>query len=186
MKKLLLTVLFGMFAVAGFSQLRWDAKFGMNFSNLTVDGTKALPGFTMGVGMDYEFNENWALQPGVMFTSKGYKVKDVYKARPVYLDIPILAAYKFAVTDNAKLFINAGPYLAFGLGGKVKFDGGGDMKVFDKDEGDADRFDIGLQWGIGAELNGHYIVSITGQHGFISPFDEGKNMSFAIGVGYRF
>ena len=129
----------------------------------------------------------YALNPIVRkLVEKGYKVKDVYKARPVYLDIPILAAYKFAVTDNAKLFINAGPYLAFGLGGKVKFDGGGDMKVFDKDEGDADRFDIGLQWGIGAELNDHYIVSITGQHGFISPFDEGKNMSFAIGVGYRF
>lgn len=35
MKKVLLTLIMGMFAVAGFSQLRWDVKFGMNFGNMT-------------------------------------------------------------------------------------------------------------------------------------------------------
>ena len=29
MKKLVLTVLFGMIALAGFSQVRWDAEFGI-------------------------------------------------------------------------------------------------------------------------------------------------------------
>ena len=124
MKKLLLTLALGMVAVFGFSQVRWDVKFGMNFSNQTkLDETKALPGFTMGVGADYAFNENWYFQPGVMITSKGYKVKyagEKVTVRPVYLDIPILAAYKFDITDNTKFVINAGPYLAIGLGGKAK------------------------------------------------------------------
>ena len=31
---------------------------------------------------------------------------------PIYLDIPILAAYKFAISDNAKFVVNAGPYMA--------------------------------------------------------------------------
>lgn len=31
MKKFLMTVVLGMFAVAGFSQVKWDVKFGMNF-----------------------------------------------------------------------------------------------------------------------------------------------------------
>ena len=35
MKKLLLTLALGMVAVFGFSQVRWDVKFGMNFSNQT-------------------------------------------------------------------------------------------------------------------------------------------------------
>ena len=192
-----------MVAAVGFSQLRWDVKFGMNFSNATkLDDSKAITGFTMGVGADYAFNENWAFQPGVMITSKGYKGKiggEKATTRPVYLDIPILAAYKFDIADNTKFVINAGPYLAFGLGGKYKehWDNGDDWKVFDKKGSDWNRFDLGLQWGLGVELGEHYLVNFTAQHGFICPLDgdmynnkgdkiSPKNMSFAIGVGYRF
>ena len=198
MKKFLMTAVLGMFALAGFSQVKWDAKFGMNFSNMTkFDDTKALPGFNLGVGMDYGFSENWSLQSGLMISSKGYKVKDYAKVRPIYLDIPILAAYKFNISDNTKFVINAGPYLAFGLGGKCKFDEGGDYKLFKGEDGeDAEysRFDLGIQYGIGLEIGDHYLVNLTGQNGFISPFDypdgydgdKPKNMTFSIGVGYRF
>lgn len=195
MKKFLMTAVLGMFALAGFSQVKWDAKVGMNFSNMTkFDDTKALPGFNLGVGMDYGFSENWSLQSGLMISSKGYKVKDYAKVRPIYLDIPILAAYKFNISDNTKFVINAGPYLAFGLGGKCKFDEGGDYKLFKGEDGeDAEysRFDLGIQYGIGLEIGEHYLVNLTGQNGFICPFDidEGdkpKNMTFSIGVGYRF
>ncbi|WP_304153839.1 porin family protein [Phocaeicola plebeius] len=195
MKKFLMTAVLGMFALAGFSQVKWDARVGMNFSNMTkAEGTKALPGFNLGVGMDYGFSENWSLQSGLMISSKGYKVKDEYKDRPIYLDIPILAAYKFNISDNTKFVINAGPYLAFGLGGKCKFDEGGDYKLFKGEDGaDAEysRFDLGLQYGIGLEISDHYLINLTGQNGFICPWDidEGdkpKNMTFSIGVGYRF
>lgn len=202
MKKFLMTAVLGMFALAGFSQVKWDAKFGMNFSNATktkdvIGDTKALPGFNLGVGMDYGFSENWSLQSGLMISSKGYKIKDYSKDRPIYLDIPILAAYKFNISDNTKFVINAGPYLAFGLGGKCKFDEGGDYKLFKGEDGeDAEysRFDLGIQYGIGLEIGEHYLVNLTGQNGFISPFDypdgydgdKPKNMTFSIGVGYRF
>lgn len=198
MKKFLMTAVLGMFALAGFSQVKWDAKVGMNFSNMTkFDDTKALPGFNLGVGMDYGFSENWSLQSGLMISSKGYKVMDYAKVRPIYLDIPILAAYKFNISDNTKFVINAGPYLAFGLGGKCKFDEGGDYKLFKGEDGeDAEysRFDLGIQYGIGLEIGDHYLVNLTGQNGFISPFDypdgydgdKPKNMTFSIGVGYRF
>ena len=204
MKKLFLTLALGMVAAVGFSQLRWDVKFGMNFSNMTkMDDSKAITGFTMGVGADYAFNENWAFQPGIMITSKGYKDEiydEKFTVRPIYLDIPILAAYKFDITDNTKFVINAGPYFAIGLGGKTKsgVDGAPDEKVFDdKNAYGAEydkRFDFGLQWGLGVELGEHYLVNFTAQHGFITPYDfdsdydgdKPKNMSFAIGVGYRF
>lgn len=195
MKKFLMTAVLGMFALAGFSQVKWDAKFGMNFSNMTkFDDTKALPGFQLGVGMDYGFSENWSLQSGLMISSKGWKekegdIKNTY--RPIYLDIPILAAYKFNISDNTKFVINAGPYLAFGLGGKAKYEGGEDEKMFDKEGWDMGRFDLGIQYGIGLELSDRYLINLTGQNGFICPWDvdEGdkpKNMTFSIGVGYRF
>jgi len=198
MKKFLMTAVLGMFALAGFSQVKWDARVGMNFSNMTkFENTKALLGFQLGVGMDYGFSENWSLQSGLMISSKGYKVKDYAKVRPIYLDIPILAAYKFNISDNTKFVINAGPYLAFGLGGKCKFDEGGDYKLFKGEDGEDakySRFDLGIQYGIGLEIGDHYLVNLTGQNGFISPFDypdgydgdKPKNMTFSIGVGYRF
>lgn len=194
MKKFLMTAVLGVFALAGFSQVKWDAKFGMNFSNMTkAEGTKALPGFNLGVGMDYGFSENWSLQSGLMISSKGYKVKDYAKVRPIYLDIPILAAYKFNISDNTKFVINAGPYLAFGLGGKNKVDGIDESEKVFGDNG-WNRFDLGIQYGIGLEIGDHYLVNLTGQNGFISPFDypdgydgdKPKNMTFSIGVGYRF
>lgn len=197
MKKFLMTAVLGMFALAGFSQVKWDARVGMNFSNMTKDSeAKALPGFNLGVGMDYGFSENWSLQSGLMISSKGWKYKEEGEKmtyRPIYLDIPILAAYKFNISDNTKFVINAGPYLAFGLGGKAKY-GEYDYKLFKEEEGqDAKmkRFDLGLQYGIGLEIGDHYLVNLTGQNGFICPFDieEGdkpKNMTFSIGVGYRF
>lgn len=193
MKKFLMTAVLGMFAQAGFSQVKWDAKFGMNFSNMTkIDESKALPGFTLGVGMDYGFNENWSLQSGLMISSKGFKFKEgdwKDKYRPIYLDIPILAAYKFNISDNTKFVINAGPYLAIGLGGKNKETDEEDIKLFDKDGYDWKRFDLGIQYGIGLELSDRYLINLTGQNGFISPVDGGddpKNMTFSIGVGYRF
>lgn len=190
MKKFFMMAILVMFALAGFSQAKWDVRVGVNFSNMTqTEGIDALTGFTLGVGMDYGFSENWSLQSGLMFTSKGYKVKDAYKVSPVYLDIPILAAYKISVSENTKFVINAGPYLAFGLGGKAKYDKGGDHKVFG-DNG-WKRFDFGIQYGVGFELNDCYLINLTGQNGFISPWDvdEGgkpKNMNFAISLGYRF
>lgn len=157
----------------------------MNFSNATktkdvIGDTKALPGFNLGVGMDYGFSENWSLQSGLMISSKGYKYdyKNEYynescKVRPIYLDIPILAAYKFNISDNTKFVINAGPYLAFGLGGKYNYDEGEDPKIFKdyEDEKGWKRFDLGIQYGIGLEIGEHYLVNLTGQNGFITPYD---------------
>lgn len=44
----------------------------------------------------------------------------------MYLEIPVLAAARFAVTDNQNVVVKAGPYFAFGVAGKVKV---GDEKV---------------------------------------------------------
>lgn len=192
-----MTAILAMFALVGFSQVKWDARVGVNFSNMTkVDEAKALTGFTLGLGMDYGFSESWSLKSGLMFTSKGWKFKEEGEKityRPIYLEIPILAAYKVNISENTKFVINAGPYLAFGLGGKAKY-GDADMKLFKGEDGEdayMKRFDLGIQYGVGFELSDRYLINLTGQNGFICPFDvdEGdkpKNMSFAISLGYRF
>ena len=170
MKKLVLTMLFGLIALAGYSQVRWDVQLGMNFSNMTkADDAKMLPGFKVGLGMDYAFTDVWSLKSGLMFESKGYKV-DEEKARPIYMQIPVMAAWKANITDDIKFVVNAGPYFAVGLGGKYK-EGNSDIKLFSSDGMNMERFDLGIQWGIGVELSERYIVNFTGENGFISPFD---------------
>ncbi len=197
MKKVMFAALFGMIALTGFSQVRWDAQFGINFSNMTKeDDYKALPGFTLGVGMDYAFTDIWSLKSGLMFSSKGWKYKEHGKStyRPVYMEIPVMAALKMPLTDGIKFVVNAGPYFAVGLGGKTKTHGSEDVKIFGSDGMDMKRFDLGVQYGVGVELAGRYLVNLTGQNGFISPFrhtgghdgEKSRNMSFAISLGYIF
>lgn len=199
MKKFLLTAVLGMFALAGFSQVKWDAKVGMSMTNLTgdMDGDMKI-GYNVGVGMDYAFSEDWSLQSGLNFTGKGAKDEGV-KVKMNYVELPILAAYKFALGENMKFVVNAGPYLAVGLGGKMTVDGedGGSVKLFSKEDGAEEalmkRFDLGIQYGIGLEVGEHYLVNLTGQNGFINPLNDKvwgeastKNMAFSISVGYRF
>lgn len=197
MKKLVLTVLFGMIALVGFSQVRWDAQFGVNFSNITQDDdAKALPGFNLGIGLDYAFTDYWSFKSGLMFSSKGWKYKeDGFKEtyRPIYLEIPLMGAVKVPITEGVKFVVNAGPYIAVGLGGKYKesWDSGEDIKLFDSDGGDMKRFDLGLQYGVGVELADRYLVNLTGQNGFITPIrhagdDKPRNMCFTISLGYIF
>lgn len=230
MKKFLLTAAFGMCAVAGFSQLKWDAKVGMSMSNMTKMDADMKVGYTFGVGVDYAFTDMWSLQSGVNFTSKGTKKvyeyeggKDTEKYNAHYLEIPILAAAKFNINDNMKFVVNAGPYLAFGLGGittytdeyegeKEEYHGDKLFKEYENEDALVKRFDMGLQYGVGLEINEHFLVNVTGQYGFTNPFNydayqlndsdseiefskepiEGakklspKNLSFMISVGYRF
>lgn len=200
MKKFVLTVLFGMVALAGFSQMRWNIRGGMNFSSLTRDdNADALIGFNAGVGLDYAFTDRWSLQSGVMFSSKGYKHGE-FKARPIYLEFPVMGAIKMPVAERVKFVVNAGLYFAAGLVGQYDIcyrpDLSGEScpcaKELIFDDGIFRRFDVGAQYGIGVELADHYLIHLTGQNGFITPYDEGyegvksKNMTFTIGVGYMF
>ena len=93
MKKLVLTMLFGLIALAGYSQARWDVQFGMNFSNMTkADDAKMLPGFKLGLGLDYAFTDIWSLKSGLMFESKGYKVDEDMKVMNIYYKAPEINA----------------------------------------------------------------------------------------------
>lgn len=188
MKKLLFTLLLGCYALAGFSQVRFDAKVGILMANVNANkATTMKTGYALGVGMDYPINNKWAFQTGLMFTGKGYKVFDI-KAKPHYLEIPLLAAFKVPISDNVNFVANAGPYLAFGLGGKTKTEDKGMLVSTNYfGEGKARRSDLGLQYGIGAEFN-NILLNLTGQHGFISPFDDSyaRNLAFTLTLGYRF
>lgn len=204
-----------MFSVLAVSaQLRWDVKAGMSLSNMSHADKDAKFGYTVGLGADYAFSEMFSLQTGVNFTSKGMREVDVdddwgsyekstFKVFSHYAELPILAAVKFGVVDDFKVVLNAGPYLAIGIGGKEEYSNTAitnddySLDLF-RDSGKMNRFDVGLQYGVGFEIDDHLLVNLTGQAGFITPYkhpynvmygDDGKspkNLCFMLSLGYRF
>ena len=206
MKKGLIFVLFALVSIVSYSQVSWNAKAGLNMSNITGDyakDSKAKIGGYLGVGMEYQFTEMWSIQPSLLFTTKGYKEKkeegdeSAGKATPMYLELPVMAAARFAVADGQNIVVKAGPYFAFGLGGKYK-DGDYKEDIFkdvkddngEVEEEAAKRFDLGIGVGVTYEIN-KFFVDLTGEFGLTKLYkiEEGsapKNMNFSIGVGYKF
>lgn len=93
---------------------------GVNFSNFggDTDGWDSRTGFNIGVNVDIPLMQSLYLQTGLFATQKG--AKNSGKANPLYLQIPILASYRYNLSDAAQLQVNFGPYLAYGISGKFK------------------------------------------------------------------
>lgn len=183
MKKSLLFICLTLISVAGFSQITsWNVKAGLNSSNLygkDTDGSDAKLGFKIGAGCEYAFTESFSLQPSLVLESKGCKLGDV-KANAIYLELPVMAAYRFHLSETTKLVLNAGPYVAYGIGGKTA-----GVKTFDI-EG-VRRFDLGAGVGVAVEL-GQIVLGLESQVGAISinKDSSAKNISSALTVGYKF
>ena len=193
MKKGLIFVLFALVSIVSYSQISWNAKVGMNMSNFTGDmDTDMKIGFNVGVGMEYQFSDMWSIQPSLMISQKGGKYDEdgeTVKFNPMYLEIPVLAAARFAVTDNQNVVVKAGPYFAFGVAGKVKVgDEKGDFFGDGDDQYGGKRFDCGIGVGVAYEIN-KFFIDLTGEFGLTKIYEgDGapKNINFSIGVGYKF
>jgi|SRR6056297_889525 len=191
MKKLsLLFAIVLAFAVASQAQIKIGAKAGVNINNMAFDyansdfepETKMGLGFHFGATAEYGVSDQIAVQSGLLFTRKGYSLDlesdlpdgvsvDGYARTMVnYLEIPIHAAYKFGGFQ-----VYAGPYFAFGIGGKNKWDvtvsgdgfeesdsdetslkpvfGEVDYENLDEDESPYRAFDAGLNFGIGYQMD---------------------------------
>ncbi|EFS30976.2 porin family protein [Bacteroides sp. D2] len=195
MKKGLIFVLFALVSIVSYSQMSWNAKVGMNMSNITDSEMDMKIGFQAGVGMEYAFSDMWSIRPSLMFTTKGAKVSEEgvdVTYNPMYLELPIMAAASFAIADNQNIVVKAGPYFAYGIAGKAKFSAGGESEKVDlfgdgEDQMGMKRFDAGIGVGVAYEIN-KFFVDLTGEFGLAKLGDEGssKNMNFSIGVGYKF
>ena len=205
MKKIIMMSVMACISMASFAQLSWNAKVGMNVSNLYgkgMDDLDAKLGFKVGVGAEYAFTDLWSVQPSLFFSTKGGKYSESLfneslsaKFNELYLELPVNAQVRFAVSRGVNITVAAGPYFAVGVGGKTtlkaslagEYDGSDDADTFGKDG--FDRFDCGLGIGLGAEF-GRILVGLDGQCGFVKLSGEGdsapKNLNFSITLGYKF
>lgn len=134
--------------------LRVGVKGGLNVTNLyvdEVDDENPRYGFHLGVYTQLFESDVFAIQPEILYSTKGTRIEDnsaLFDAtldfNLNYLDIPVLAVFKLG--DAAE--IHVGPYFGYLLNANVDVDGD-----FDGEDGiDRDNFkswDYGLSAGIG-------------------------------------
>ena len=193
---------------------------GVNFQNINgkdEDGNKLdydmLTGFNVGINAEMAVAPQFYFQPGLLYTVKGAKSKEVvlgqtYEGRIKisYLELPLNFIYK-PVLGTGHLLLGFGPYVALGISGKVKNEGGGTSETTDikfkntvksSDPNDVvylRPLDAGANLLAGYEFSNRFSFQLNAQLGLtkINPEFEGatndktsaKNTGFGFSVGCR-
>lgn len=192
------------------AQVSLGIKGGVNMSNFWGDeltDKNLKMGFHGGIATDFEVTPGVAIQSGLFFTTKGAKFEKEYPvvgkveftSDAYYLQLPLYFAYKVDVMPGTRIAFHAGPYAAYGIGGKQKVKnqwtdalrdvlGKPEMNTFDKDHG-FKPFDAGIGFGVGAEFS-HFLIDLGWDMGLvnISQSEKGniKNQNAYLSVGFKF
>ena len=130
-----------------------------------------------GIIADVGITDWFYIQPGIYFTTKSFDFYLSEKEKEFdfswrrlyelyYLEVPVLASFRIKLADDFQLQLNAGPFIACGVGGNVKdvilkseiVDIGDFLgNPFVEGEGNLHRFDAGLQFGLGFEYKEFFI-----------------------------
>ncbi|MDE5786850.1 MAG: PorT family protein, partial [Duncaniella sp.] len=104
---------------------------------------------------------------------------------------PITFGYRYSITDDIKLDGHLGAYALYDFSQKISGDGTDDT---DKDEVFENKYDIGIQVGIGGWWK-NFNLDFSYQHGFVDfihctdKYDDAKYLkssAFVIRLGYAF
>jgi len=141
MKLKLISLSFLLAGIMNFSYAQKSSviiKGGLNLANVSInsngdiDDAKSLVSFHAGLLGDIPVVSFLSIQPGIFFTGKGTKTQsgntsdaNYFRAtsNPLYIEVPVNIVFKAPMGNESKFFAGAGPYVAMGIGGKVKEDG---------------------------------------------------------------
>lgn len=172
-------------------------KGGVNLSNVggDLDHTSSKVGFNAGLIVDIDLPvTSLGITTGIEFTTKGTKIDKKHlidtdedaKFNAMYLQLPVHANYKLSVAPATKVVFHAGPYFAYGIGGKTKIDGD-KYDTFDDDG--FKKFDFGLGIGAGVQI-WKFGVDLGWDFGLTDVSDMSdvsvKNRNGYLSVSYRF
>lgn len=202
MRKLLVCVFAFVFSMAslnaqdGNAPIRFGAKAGVNFSDITGDMTDSFTGrtaFHVGVVAEIPLSESFAIQPELIYSSQGSDYEDEFDGfsfdgtvKVDFLNIPVMA--KYFVADG--FTVEAGPQIGILLSAKDEYDGGDDdIKDFVKGIDFGVNFGLGYQLDNGLNFAARYNLGLTDLND--SPADsfdssEYRNSVIQLSVGYFF
>lgn len=211
----LMACLLFIFAESAFSQT-FGIRAGVNyanhkFSNITEeesDYLKPLLAYHFGVVGDFNLSGNLSLEASLLYSGLGSKFlleegEDFFDSKTSlnYLKLPVLLKYRFG-SESFSFFVNAGPYIAYGLNGKVatkskifgiEFD---ETDKIDFKEDEINRLDYGILAGVGVGF-GSFDVGLNyglGLNTLYDIYDENgvktddtvKNSFFSLSLTYKF
>ena len=222
--KLFLLVIAGMLSVSvamaqgtDRAKLSFGVLGGINFQNLNgkdADGDKLendlIIGFHVGVNIQVPIVPEFYFQPGLLFSTKGAKNTSgslTGTTKISYIELPLNLVYK-AMLGNGYVMLGFGPYIGYGIGGKVKVEGGAvtienDIEFKNVVEIGDDpltpyykAFDVGANLFAGYEMSSGRFAQINTQFGLLKINPENKyiaddktsvkNVGFGLSLGYRF
>ncbi|WP_394773233.1 porin family protein [Flavobacterium sp.] len=201
---LFLTASFGMLHAQDTNvTTEFGVKGGFNMSNLygsgdDVDDNNVLYGFNAGVYATLPISDFIAIQPEVLFTTKGAKLQydsalasGDAKFKLNYIEVPLLV--RVNITKNFN--VHAGGYASYLVSSKVT--GSGDVS-FDQeiDRDDLNKFDAGIAAGVGVDFSPisigvryNYGLTTVGKErtvaGTTYTFPDAKNSNLTVYLSYK-
>lgn len=200
---LFLTASFGMLhAQDNNVNTEFGVKGGFNMSNLyqsEADDNNVLYGFNAGVYATLPISDFIAIQPEILFTTKGAELdynnafaSGNAKFKLNYIEVPLLV--RVNITKNFN--VHAGGYASYLVSSKVT--GDGDFN-FDQevDTDDLNKFDAGLAAGVGVDFNPisiglryNYGLTTVGKErttvtGTTYTFPDAKNSNLTLYLSYK-
>lgn len=196
----------------------FGVKAGLNLSEMLVkdnngnysDQRKMRPGFNIGATTEFQMTQMFSIETGLLFSTKGYNMNLEDNSMGItrkikghvnlsYIEIPLTAKASLDV-GSVRVFSALGPYFGIGLNGKyqtettttgvtttdkfnIKF-GSGDGSFYK-------RFDYGLSFGAGVEINAiqirlSYCLGLANLTTTTNDNTKEKNRVLAISMGCKF
>ncbi|MEO9070688.1 MAG: porin family protein [Ginsengibacter sp.] len=185
-----------------------------NSNSGSVNQNNTLGTFNGGILARSNSSGALAFESGILLDGRGAKVEGSsgsanYKVtfNPLYLELPVNVIFRLPLSSTANIFINGGPYVAFGIAGKSKFEGQlgsisgsqtENIQFTDADPNDNDqvysklkRFDYGLNIGAGLDLKavllkvnyGYGLAKIDSKQTNNDQNDKDKYRTISISLG---
>ena len=181
----------------------FGVKGGFNMSNFLSDDDEAtdeniLYGFNAGVYATLPISDFVAIQPEILFTTRGSKLEynsDIAsgdaKFKLNYIEVPLLV--RVNITKNFNL--QAGGYASYLVSSKLTGDGAVEFDE-DIDTDDLNKFDAGIVAGVGVDFSPisigvryNYGLTTIGKERTIAgetyTFPDAKNSIFSVYLSYK-
>ena len=228
MKTLLKTISFAIILVFAFNLQAQDISFGIKTgvqsSNVKMPGFisdisqipdfKPITTYNIGVVSEIGLHKNFAIQPELVFTQKGFQIKEGMDVNifnvplPIgvtaiskfnYIEMPLLAKAKFG-NEKTNFYLLAGPTFGYAMSGKLDTRARllVEIDVFETpinlDAVGYERWEFGGMGGVGVSIgtgNGSQLFfDVRYSHGFTQPYDipivreRVQHNSIGVNVGF--
>lgn len=158
----------------------------------TVTDQENLNGFFVGGEYEIGVGDIFSIAPGAEFAFRTYKESELgvdSKLTEMGINIPIVARAGFDL-GSVRVFANVGPDFYLGITSKATNTSGSLTDTEDMFEDFYNRFDLGVLFGIGAELQGKYRVFCNYDLGVLNTCKVDdctrKNNTLQFGIGLCF